>query len=316
MISHIALRIKEGPKGPLHINSMPLQAAEAFQQLIQAMIELARNSPNPSKINVVVKEGSLETGLVGEDVEEIAQEFLRINEGNSTNDKSIKIWSNIRKVYREQDFKFEAAMLSGDNWVTLTDKVQSARPFKKKTTEKKYKSPVVFFEGELTESGGKSRPNFHIDTNWGEKIVWCSRQDVLNSKDFQYKDIAVIAYKKSESENSNHIIRVYHPEDELYLSHKNFFEEKISNQTEIAALTAIHRLYATNLKEGNFEYIRELNRIFATPAESMSTLKTILVIAKDFHQHPKIKKSLADVEEAYNKLKNRKLVYARKEGQW
>lgn len=286
---------KDSQQVDIDLNSLSIHATNVFLEIVEALKNIARLTPDSDNIRIQITKGSAKTAMVNIDdaqVNVIERTLEDVVNGNCEDKDIVENWRTIQNIFQANGLQYEAKFLKGSTTVPIYSKITSARKFRARPIKREYEYKLAFLTGKLIAVGGKN-PNLHILNDNDETIIIsCDESSAIEANKYLYQNIRISCWQKkmNEEKSSYEFCGVYNSENR-FNTLKNFIEELNSTSDEISYLTIIHRKYKALLNEQNFSLARSIAQLFIHKSTPLSTLKTILVITKAFKNHPEFKDS-------------------------
>lgn len=279
---------------PLRLDDMSLSAAKAFLILYESLVKIVNLTNGGENTKISITQSSLATSIEGDVVSQIKDELKSVAKSECVNSEIVKQWKNIQEVIKGNGFSYDAIDHLDGTSESIVYLFKDSKSFHKKVSRKSYNSYIKFYIGKLMAVGGK-KPNIHIDFGGNKIVVECTEQNADLAKEFLYKNINISVWsKKAVGQKTTYQLCDVYSSYNQFMDFKDFFD-RINEMDELSALSNIHDKIQGYLESGNFEYLQRLALIWMHETTDIPTLKTILVITKDFKKHP-------DFETYRNKL--------------
>ncbi|MGV3504664.1 MAG: hypothetical protein ACO1O1_13235 [Adhaeribacter sp.] len=260
---------------------MPIEAADALKIFIESLTNFAKLHKNSSEVRLSVKEGSIETILEYPQSLEIDTEIDEIIEGTSENREYAKLIRTIQDKIRLNGFNYTVKHTVNNEVRDLTD-VFKSRPFVIKRPRIDRREKVVFIEGHIYETGGKVKPNMHIDSG-KEDFTVSFKREIADKLPSLYGHIYLSALKKEaigRDEISYELIDRYLTQ-ELYEEYKNLYES-IQETKDSSRFRRVFDFIEENFnrEDGGLGRIMKLMRLYNFAQSDKGVLRSILMMIK------------------------------------
>jgi hypothetical protein len=262
---------------------MTLVEAKAFMILYQSLVEIVNLTEGNENSKISIQPNLLSTCVEGTVAAKIKDDFDNIASSTSLDAELIRHWNNLKTLVRQNGLHFDFVHHINGKQISLIEKIQDAKKFYKKIERKTYSTSIKFFVGKLIELGGKT-PAIYIDLGSHKISISCDEKNATKAKDYLYKDILVSVWSKQSEENEQYILCDIYEDEQVFLDFKTFIEN-IAQLDELDALFEIHDRVQTYLEENNIELLKRFSILWISPLTDIQTLKTLLVITKDFKLH-------------------------------
>lgn len=273
--------ISDGSKR--NLEHMTLVEARAFMILYQSLVEIVNLTEGKENSKISIQSNLLSTSVEGTVASKIKDDFDNIASSLSLDSELIRQWNNLKTLVRQNGLHFDFIHHINGKQISIIEKIQAAKRFHKKIERKTYSTSIKFFVGKLIEVGGTT-PNIHIDLGGHKITVSCDEINATKSNNYLYKDILISVWSKKSVGNEKYTLCDVYEDEQMFLDFKTFIEN-IAQLDELDALSEIHDRVQTYLEENNIAPLKRLSLLWISPLTDIQTLKTILVITKDFKLH-------------------------------
>ena len=293
MSTRIELKINTEKGNDVSLSNMSLATTKSFIVLLESITSIVENTPANDSIRIQVKEGSAQVDIEGTDaaMDMIVEDFNEVSNNQSRKPRIVHNWRNIQSLLIANGFGFEVNIHRANGVEPLLQKIKLAKAYRVKPKRRKSDTQIKFLKGKLIEIGGV-RPNIHIHTIDGEKIIQCDEATAIKIKSFLYKEIRLSIWSKEAVETKPQLSfcdKYIHEHD--YNELKEFISgtQDLSESEEFGK---IHDKLISYLAPGDNRSIgkaRKIIRLYIHPTTEIGILKSILVITKSFQNVAKLK---------------------------
>ncbi len=311
----LVLKVTTDSNGqPLRLDDMPLEAAQAFLKLYEALIHLVELTDNHQNARVSISQSSLAAGVANTNVvNHLIADFNSITASQCDDKEKVAQWRIIQEQIQKNGLGYDVVYYRGNTSQSLYNTIKTSKTFyKKRAARTQYTSSIRFLSGRLTDAGGKSKSNLHIDTPMGEIKISCLQNDAKIAASVLYENLKLSAWVRRDSlgDYQYELCEVYF-EPNLFQEFKTFFESLVT-MDEIEALTTVHRLVKNYLINKEFEKLRRISRLWIHSTTDIQTLKIVLVLTKAFKDNEEFSSYRAELLKMYNIQYNKELKLLKK----
>ena len=284
METKLVLKVTTDTKGQqLRLDNMPIAAAKAFLTLYEALVQLVELTDKTSTATISITQSSLATAVSGAlTVNQMVSDFNSIIKSECDDSEKVKHWRDIQSLIQSNGLGYDILYQHNNRTESLVKKVKESKTFTKKRIKITYSSSIRFISGKLTDAGGRSKSNIHIDVSGGEVKVGCSEADAMSAAHYLYKNLDISAWVKIGT-GGIYIYELCHVyENRQIFNELRLFFEELHGQEEIEALTMIHRRVKSYLMNEEFEKLRMFTKLLIHLSTDIQTMKIVLVLTKSF----------------------------------
>ncbi len=293
----------------LSLDNMPFEAAEAFLKLYEALIGLVQLTENHQNARVSITQSSLAAAVSSATVvPHMISDFNSIASAQCEDSAKVAFWRSIQEQIQKNGLGYDIVYQKGNTSESLYNIIKTSKTFhKKRATKKQYTSDIRFLSGRLTDAGGKSKSNLHIDIPGGEIKIACIQSDAKIAASVLYETLSLSAWVRKDSlGNYNYELCEVYFDTTLFNELKSFFES-LQEMDEIDALTSVHRLIKGLIEEQQFEKLRRISKLWIHSSTDIQTLKIILVLTKSLKEDDEYSSYRQEVLKLYTSLYEKEL---------
>jgi hypothetical protein len=295
--------IRDSKDNDVELNSMSVEAAQAFLILAESVTRIIELTPNNEELRIQIKKGSATVAVSGGEVETVAKDFTTIVNSKSTDKGLVEQWRKIQTLFAKNGLQYEANIYTRDETIEVFKILKKTKRLRTKSQYKPaIQTNICFMTGKLIAVGGKI-PNIHIETeDLGRLTISCTEKNAKKAKAFLYSKILLSAWVKESGETKNYELCDSYFENQLELFNdlSLFISSMREQDDEIESLKLLHYECRKYLDENNYGFFRKLLRLFIHESIDVNILKTILIITQSFKEKEELKEMRASVQSLFD----------------
>lgn len=296
--------IKDSKDNRVELDSMSVEAAQAFLILAESVTRIIELTPNNEELRIQIKKGSAAVIVSGDRVETIAESFTTIVNSKSTDKALVEQWRKIQTLFTKNGLQYEANIYTKNQTIQVLNILNTTKRLRTKSLNNPaIQTNIRFITGKLIAVGGKI-PNVHIETeDLGRLTIACTERNAKKAKNFLYTTILLSAWvKESEATKSYELCDSYYKEQLSFFDDLSSFIADLNEQNdEIESLKLLHYECRKYLDENNYGLFRKFLRLFTHDSVDINILKTILIITQSFKDNEELKEARASIQSIFDR---------------
>lgn len=308
------LTIKKDASGQdVDLNNMTLEVAEAFKELLESFMGLARlhstnSDSQSSETRISVSRGSAILAIEAstENMESLVTDMKLVFKNESRRKETVSHCKKIQTILKSLPYEYEMGINNSQHsQIDFLQEFKRTKSFYTKRTPKtKRISELEFVNGELIDLGGK-KINFHIMPRDKDDaiIVNCkTKEQARKLGKFVYSQAFVVVHTKKR--NQSKPIREfvdYYSDVNQFNQYKEFYD-RIQELEGQERYTEFHELIFQILNTSqdldlSLRKIRKYVRLFDHSWTESGQLRTILVSLKAFRNNIILQETLNGIKD-------------------
>ncbi|QKG55595.1 hypothetical protein GKZ68_02450 [Hymenobacter sp. BRD128] len=292
MANEFIIKINKDSHGnELSLASMSIEAADALKIFIESLSQFAKLSNKAADMKLSLKDGCIESALVYPESEvKIDEEIQSIVDGKSDNNEFIKFFKDIQDKIQANGLDYSVMHFVNGEKIDLTETFKAKKFAYKRPNKGFWKEEIVFIEGRLFESGGKTKTNIHLDYKGKEFAINCSINQAIKINKLLYQQVYVCALKKwkFEGQETYELIDTYLLPG-VFRKYKNFYQS-IKEDDSLERFDIIHDNVVSIIEKRGLDVpdIFRLMRLYNHPQSDKGIVQTILMALKPLRRHERV----------------------------
>ena len=285
---------KDKNRQDVSLHNMSSSALESFTVFLSALNKIIKNTPNSENIKFEISEGSAcisAVGIADNQYMELERTFNDVVENKSENKELVDSWRTVQNTILLNGLEYEAFFIKDEEKKDLLEIFKTKPKFRVKRQRRESEYSLVFFIGKLIAVGGKV-PNMHVECTNGEvKIIRCSEAEAKIVEGFLYTQVRLSIWSKNTIDSkSKYFFCDLYVNENHYNDFRGFIAANGNQEIEeVDYLVNIHNKLRGYLDKGEYGVANKFLRFFNHESVDVGSLKTILVITKNFKDNEKIK---------------------------
>lgn len=306
MENEFKIRIISDSKGTkLSLQNITIEAAEAFNLILESFTSLASLYDNSSDFKISLESASIGSSLVFPSYDQnVAMDIYAIINGQSKDNKKIKILKDIQDRVKLNGLDYQLTWKINNEVEDLTE-IFKGKSFSYKRKSDQNIKQTVFMKGTLYNSGGRRQPKLQLGKDDDPNITFvdCSKATALSMISNLYQEVYISVIRSTRRDGK------FKPELEFIDSYTNLeeqllhskFYKSIINDNSLLKFDRLRNKLCELINENNIRSLKKMVMLFDTAYTERGILRTILMTMK-----PIINKSeFAELKYLYECLSGR-----------
>lgn len=261
------------------LDNISIYAAESLLVFIQSFKEFAKSYENQSDFRISIKKGSITSSLIApSQSENFVKDIQDLLKGESKDNEKIKLLKGIQDRIKLNGLEYSVKLESINENIDLTDQFKG-KNFSYTREKRQPKTDLIFLSGELFETGGKTKVNFHITRHEEEFKVECSKEEACMINKNLYEKIYFSAKRTTERGIKSYTFIDSYVNNEQFERYRDFYFSVITNNS-IQRFDIVFEKFSSLMNTQRTESIVKHMKLFKNEFTERGILRTILMTLK------------------------------------